>query len=181
MARDKRFHHDWTPEMDAALIEAYRTRRKSALKVLSIDWGIPQSTLQNRAVHKLGAIPFRTHSRVLWTDAEETFLVRYGHERPADIQRRLREAGFRRGLKAGLLAATVMTPNNPQAKNYRVKPQALRLFCLAHTQRLMQLHPDIVWYTDLICGGKRPAPPSTLLPPVDDREYPLHLETAHAA
>ncbi len=94
MARDKRFRYDWTPERDAALIEA------------------------------------------------------------------------------GLLAATAMTPNNPQAQSYQVTPQALRRFCLTHTQRLMQLHPDIVWYTDLISGGKKPA---------STGQHPLPLEIAHAA
>ena len=226
MARDKRFRYDWTPERDAALIEVYRTRRPSALKGLSIDWGIPQSTLYNRALYVLKVTPFRTQHRVLWTDAEDALLVRYGHERPVDIQRRLRAAGFRRGLKAlinhraelkrrglpvgawretfgiaeiaegmgcapivvgrwikaGLLAATAMTPNNPQAQSYQVTPQALRRFCLTHTQRLMQLHPDIVWYTDLISGGKKPASTGQHpLPAVDDREYPLPLEIAHAA
>lgn len=92
---------EWTPEMDAALVEVYRSRQRARLKCLSLDWGIAPSTIHRRAVYTLGVTPFhRNGACALWCDQEDALVVRYGHERPVDLQRRLREAGFRRGLKA---------------------------------------------------------------------------------
>lgn len=221
---------EWTPEMDAALIDVYRSRQRAKLKCLSLDWGIAPSTIHRRAVYTLGVTPFhRNGASTLWCDQEDALVVRFGHERPVDLQRRLREAGFRRGLKAiinhrgelkrrgcpvgayreslttaeiaagmgcslnvverwikeGVLQATALTPNSLRAKHYQVKPSALRHFCLTHTQRLMRLNPDIIWYTDLIRGESKPARAARKISPAARRpdanviEFPLHLEAAH--
>lgn len=54
-----------------------------------------------------------------------------------------------RWIRCGALKARALCPDS-KAKYYEVTYAALRQFCLDHVVEIARLHPDLIWYTDLI-------------------------------
>lgn len=91
----------WTAEQDAALAQAYQQHRQGAITRLSLEWGIPFTTLHNRAIYQLKLSPVR-HARPprAWTAAEDQIVIDYGYLPARLLVARLAAAGFQRGASA---------------------------------------------------------------------------------
>jgi DNA-directed RNA polymerase specialized sigma24 family protein len=88
-----------TPEIDAAIRDAYQKQRQGDRKALravaaKIGWA-------RNAVCKRGAELGVTRAKELpWSAAEEELLERFGHLAPSGIRRQLATAGFSRSIAA---------------------------------------------------------------------------------
>ena len=89
----------WTAEQDAALRACYREHTRGSITRLSGEWGIPISTLANRAARVLQIQPTRRicHPR-RWTAAEDALLIEQGYLPARLLAAKLAAAGFPRSV-----------------------------------------------------------------------------------
>lgn len=90
----------WTADQDAALCAAHQNHRTGAIARLGREWGIPFSTLHNRA-RWLG-LPVTRHRGCprRWTAAEDQIVIDGGYLPGRALQARLAAAGFSRSVLA---------------------------------------------------------------------------------
>lgn len=98
MTRPARPRRVWTAEQDAALVQTYQNHRNGAITRLSLEWGIPNNTLANRA-RRLGMSMTRyARPQRPWTAAEDQIVIEYGYLSARLLSAKLAAAGFSRGI-----------------------------------------------------------------------------------